>query len=117
MDEAIKSIVHTVKSLMEVWLIESVFIYANIVDRKLNRVVLIVSIKGIEMCDLETGKSTYDLSIYMYDTSLYYSADSTYTNVLAFIAENRNESHAFLGRKQKIVSKNHRRIGQALLDT
>ena len=78
------------------------------------------------MSDLETGKTTFDFSIYRQDINLskdvstktfarisYCSADSTYTHVFAFIAVNRDESlecHAFLGRKQKIVSKNQQRI-------
>merc|ERR1711892_179222 len=72
-------------------------------DRKLSRVALMVSVKGIKMSDLETGKTTFDFSIYRIS---YCSADATFTHVFAFIAVNLNESlecHAFLGRKQKIA--------------
>ena len=37
---------------------------AKKVDRKLNRVALMVSVKGIKMSDLETGNITFDFSIY-----------------------------------------------------
>ena len=33
-------------------------------DRKLNRVALMVSVKGIKMSDLETGNVKFDFSIY-----------------------------------------------------
>ena len=36
-------------------------------DRKLNRVALMVSVKGIKMSDLETGNIKFDFSIYRLD--------------------------------------------------
>merc|ERR1711892_912317 len=82
-------------------------------DRKLNKVALMVSVKGIKMSDLETGNIKFDFSIYRIS---YCSADATFTHVFAFIAVNRNESlecHAFLGRRKKIAQAATLTIAQA----
>jgi len=82
-------------------------------NRKLTRVALLVSVRGIRMSELETERVTFDFSIYRIS---YCSADSTFTHVFSFIAVNKQElleCHAFLAKKQKIAQAATLTIAQA----
>ncbi|KAK0180059.1 hypothetical protein PV327_005741 [Microctonus hyperodae] len=71
--------------------------------RKLQRVTLAVSLKGIRMTDLATEEDQLQVSIYRIS---YCSADATHDHVFAFIATNLNETmecHAFLCSKRKMA--------------
>jgi len=82
-------------------------------NRRLIRVSMLISVRGIKMSDLETGKTLLNFSIYRIS---YCSADATFTHVFAFLAVNRAEClqcHAFLARKQKIAQTATLTIAQA----
>ncbi|KAI4473904.1 hypothetical protein M0804_015112 [Polistes exclamans] len=71
--------------------------------KKLQRVSLAVSLRGIRMTDLATEEDQLQVSIYRIS---YCSADATHDHVFAFIATNLNETmecHAFLCPKRKMA--------------
>ncbi|KAK7865617.1 hypothetical protein R5R35_009784 [Gryllus longicercus] len=83
--------------------IKTVITMAKASGRKLPRVALSVSLRGIRMVDLATDELHLDVSIYRIS---YCSADATYDHVFAFIATNSNETmecHAFLCPKRKMA--------------
>ncbi|XP_012289105.1 low density lipoprotein receptor adapter protein 1 [Orussus abietinus] len=81
--------------------IKTVITMAKASGKKLQRVSLAVSLKGIRMTDLATEDEQLQISIYRIS---YCSADATHDHVFAFIATNLNETmecHAFLCPKRK----------------
>lgn len=83
--------------------IKTVITMAKASGKKLQRVSLAVSLKGIRMTDLATEEDQLQVSIYRIS---YCSADATHDHVFAFIATNLNETmecHAFLCPKRKMA--------------
>ncbi|XP_076756037.1 low density lipoprotein receptor adapter protein 1 [Xylocopa sonorina] len=83
--------------------IKTVITMAKASGKKLQRVCLAVSLKGIRMTDLATEENQLQVSIYRIS---YCSADATHDHVFAFIATNLNETmecHAFLCPKRKMA--------------
>ncbi|KAG7197829.1 hypothetical protein KM043_001643 [Ampulex compressa] len=83
--------------------IRTVVTMAKMNGKKLQRVSLSVSLKGIRMTDLATEEDQLQISIYRIS---YCSADATFAHVFGFIATNLNETmecHAFLCPKRKIA--------------
>ncbi|XP_066993552.1 low density lipoprotein receptor adapter protein 1-A [Anabrus simplex] len=83
--------------------IKTVITMAKASGKKLQRVALSVSLRGIKMVDLGSDEVHLDVSIYRIS---YCSADATYDHVFAFIATNSNETmecHAFLCPKRKLA--------------
>ncbi|XP_076161134.1 uncharacterized protein LOC143143602 isoform X2 [Ptiloglossa arizonensis] len=83
--------------------IKTVITMAKASGKKLQRVSLAVSLKGIRMTDLATEEDQLQVSIYRIS---YCSADATHDHVFAFIATNMNETmecHAFLCPKRKMA--------------
>lgn len=83
--------------------IKTVITMAKASGKKLPRVSLAVSLKGIRMTDLATEEDQLQVSIYRIS---YCSADATHDHVFAFIATNLNETmecHAFLCPKRKMA--------------
>ncbi|XP_017886691.1 low density lipoprotein receptor adapter protein 1-like isoform X2 [Ceratina calcarata] len=81
--------------------IKTVITMAKASGKKLQRVSLAVSLKGIRMTDIATEEDQLKVSIYRIS---YCSADATHDHVFAFIATNLNETmecHAFLCPKRK----------------
>ncbi|XP_017757397.1 PREDICTED: low density lipoprotein receptor adapter protein 1-like isoform X2 [Eufriesea mexicana] len=81
--------------------IKTVITMAKASGKKLQRVSLAVSLKGIRMTDLATEEDQLQVSIYRIS---YCSADAAHDHVFAFIATNLNETmecHAFLCPKRK----------------
>merc|ERR550519_239802 len=82
-------------------------------DRKVDRVALTISLRGIKVVEVATGACTLDFSIYRVS---YCSADLTYDHVFAFIVTNRDgslECHAFLCPKRKVAQAATLTIAQA----
>ncbi|PBC30538.1 Low density lipoprotein receptor adapter protein [Apis cerana cerana] len=83
--------------------IKTVITMAKASGKKLQRVSLAVSLKGIRMTDLATEEDQLQVSIYRIS---YCSADAAHDHVFAFIATNLNETmecHAFLCPKRKMA--------------
>ncbi|XP_014484781.1 PREDICTED: low density lipoprotein receptor adapter protein 1-like isoform X2 [Dinoponera quadriceps] len=83
--------------------IKTVITMAKASGKKLQRVSLAVSLRGIRMTDLATEEDQLQVSIYRIS---YCSADATHDHVFAFIATNLNETmecHAFLCPKRKMA--------------
>ncbi|XP_057326376.1 low density lipoprotein receptor adapter protein 1-B-like isoform X2 [Microplitis mediator] len=83
--------------------IKTVITMAKASGKKLQRVALAVSLRGIRMTDLATEEDQLQVSIYRIS---YCSADATHDHVFAFIATNLNETmecHAFLCPKRKMA--------------
>lgn len=83
--------------------IKTIISMAKAGGRKLARVNVSVSLRGIRVCDAASEEMLLDVSIYRIS---YCSADATYNHVFAFIATNSNETlecHAFLCPKRKIA--------------
>ncbi|KAH0948788.1 hypothetical protein HN011_007359, partial [Eciton burchellii] len=83
--------------------IKTVITMAKASGKKLQRVSLAISLKGIRMTDLATEEDQLQVSIYRIS---YCSADATHDHVFAFIATNLNETmecHAFLCPKRKMA--------------
>ncbi|XP_043276502.1 low density lipoprotein receptor adapter protein 1-like isoform X2 [Venturia canescens] len=83
--------------------IKTVITMAKACGKKLQRVSLAVSLRGIRMTDLSTEEDHLQVSIYRIS---YCSADATHDHVFAFIATNMNETmecHAFLCPKRKMA--------------
>ncbi|XP_015596960.1 low density lipoprotein receptor adapter protein 1 isoform X2 [Cephus cinctus] len=83
--------------------IKTVITMAKTSSKKLQRVSLAVSLKGIRMTDLATEEDQLQISIYRIS---YCSADAMHDHVFAFIATNLNETmecHAFLCPKRKMA--------------
>lgn len=83
--------------------IKTVITMAKASGKKLQRVSLGVSLRGIRMTDLATEEDQLQVSIYRIS---YCSADATHDHVFAFIATNLNETmecHAFLCPKRKMA--------------
>ncbi|XP_034948263.1 low density lipoprotein receptor adapter protein 1-B-like isoform X2 [Chelonus insularis] len=83
--------------------IKTVITMAKASGKKLQRVALSVSLRGIRMTDLATEEDQLQVSIYRIS---YCSADATHDHVFAFIATNLNETmecHAFLCPKRKMA--------------
>ncbi|XP_066594821.1 low density lipoprotein receptor adapter protein 1-like isoform X2 [Prorops nasuta] len=83
--------------------IKTVITMTKASGKKLQRVLLTVSLKGIQMTDLATEEDQLEVSIYRIS---YCSADATHDHVFAFIATNLNETmecHTFLCPKRKIA--------------
>lgn len=83
--------------------IKTVITMAKASGKKLQRVSLAVSLKGIRMTDIATEEDQLQVSIYRIS---YCSADATHDHVFAFIATNLNETmecHAFLCPKRKMA--------------
>ncbi|XP_020288295.1 dystrophin-like protein 1 isoform X2 [Pseudomyrmex gracilis] len=83
--------------------IKTVVTMAKASGKKLQRVSLAVSLRGIRMTDLATEEDQLQVSIYRIS---YCSADATHDHVFAFIATNLNETmecHAFLCPKRKMA--------------
>lgn len=82
--------------------IKTILRVAKAGGKKLPRVQVVVSLKGIKITDEQSGKEN-EISIYRIS---YCSADATNSRVFAFIAANNNETmecHAFLCPKRKIT--------------
>ncbi|XP_070171622.1 low density lipoprotein receptor adapter protein 1 isoform X3 [Polyergus mexicanus] len=83
--------------------IKTVITMAKASGKKLQRVSLAVSLRGIRMTNLTTEEDQLQVSIYRIS---YCSADATHDHVFAFIATNLNETmecHAFLCPKRKMA--------------
>ncbi|XP_051166868.1 low density lipoprotein receptor adapter protein 1-like isoform X2 [Leptopilina boulardi] len=83
--------------------IKTIITMAKVSSRKLQRVSLAISLRGIRMTDLATEEDQLQVSIYRIS---YCSADATHDHVFAFIATNLNETmecHAFLCPKRKMA--------------
>ncbi|XP_046405664.1 low density lipoprotein receptor adapter protein 1-B-like isoform X2 [Ischnura elegans] len=71
--------------------------------KKLQRVNVSVTLRGIKVSNAATNEVLFDISIYRIS---YCSADASFNRVFAFIATNLNETmecHAFLCRKRKMA--------------
>lgn len=93
--------------------IKAIIAMAKSSGRKLLRVALTVSPKGIVTSDLVTGERHLDFSIYRIS---FCSADANYDRVVAFIGTNKNETlecHAFLCSKRKVAQAAALTISQA----
>ncbi|XP_046409535.1 low density lipoprotein receptor adapter protein 1-B-like isoform X1 [Neodiprion fabricii] len=83
--------------------IKTIITMAKASGKKLQRVSLAVSLRGIRMTDVATEEDQLQVSIYRIS---YCSADATHDHVFAFIATNLNETmecHAFLCPKRKMA--------------
>ena len=83
--------------------IRTILAMAKKQDKKLERVALTISLRGIRVVQVNTGETRIDFSIYRVS---YCSADITYDHVFAFIATAHNSSlecHAFLCPKRKVA--------------
>ncbi|XP_043463558.1 low density lipoprotein receptor adapter protein 1-like [Leptopilina heterotoma] len=83
--------------------IKTIITMAKVSSKKLQRVSLAISLRGIRMTDLATEEDQLQVSIYRIS---YCSADATHDHVFAFIATNFNETmecHAFLCPKRKMA--------------
>ncbi|XP_076357023.1 low density lipoprotein receptor adapter protein 1-B-like [Tachypleus tridentatus] len=83
--------------------IKTIINMAKCSGKKLQRVAMTISPKGIQTVDLSSGESHLDVSVYRIS---FCSADSSYERVVSFIATNKNETlecHAFLCTKRKIA--------------
>lgn len=93
--------------------VKTIVTMAKKLDRKLHRVALTISLRGIKMVDCVTSDLHLDFSIYRIS---YCSADATYDHVFTFIATNRNdtmECHAYLCPKRKMAQSATLTIAQA----
>jgi len=93
--------------------IKTIIAMAQKHDRKVERVALTISLRGIKVVEVATGACTLDFSIYRVS---YCSADLTYDHVFAFIVTNRDgslECHAFLCPKRKVAQAATLTIAQA----
>ncbi|XP_044738001.1 low density lipoprotein receptor adapter protein 1-B-like isoform X2 [Chrysoperla carnea] len=83
--------------------IKTILRVAKVSGKKLQRVLVNVSLRGIRITDLSTDEELLDISIYRIS---YCSADASHDHVFAFIAANANETmecHAFLCPKRKVT--------------
>ena len=83
--------------------IRTIIAMAKKQDKKLERVALTISLRGVRVVQINTGETHIDFSIYRVS---YCSADITYDHVFAFIATAHNSSlecHAFLCPKRKVA--------------
>ncbi|XP_023245380.1 uncharacterized protein LOC106636533 [Copidosoma floridanum] len=83
--------------------IKTIVCTAKASGKKLQRVSLAVSLRGIRMTDLTTGEEQLRISIYSIS---YCSADGAHGNVFGFIAANPEEileCHAYLCPKRKVA--------------
>ncbi|XP_071452002.1 low density lipoprotein receptor adapter protein 1-like [Hetaerina americana] len=83
--------------------IKAVIALSKISGKKLRRVILSITLRGIKVVDSATNEVQFDISIYRIS---YCSADAAFNHVFAFIATNDNETmecHAFLCRKRKLA--------------
>lgn len=81
--------------------VKTVMTMAKASGKKLQRVILSVSLNGIKMIDIPTEETHLEVSIYRIS---YCSADAAHGQVFAFIATNANElmeCHAFLCPRRK----------------
>merc|ERR1711892_1521118 len=93
--------------------VKTIISMAKKLDRKLDRVALTISLRGIKMVDCGTNVLHLDFSIYRIS---YCSADATYDHVFSYIATNRNntmECHAYLCPKRKMAQSATLTIAQA----
>merc|ERR1712107_176101 len=93
--------------------IKTIIAMARKHDRKVERVALTISLRGIKVVEVAGGACILDFSIYRVS---YCSADLTYDHVFAFIVTNREGSlacHAFLCPKRKVAQADTLTIAQA----